>query len=165
MFQAFGSVLVRSHHVVGTLDCGPQFSLPPDEFCRGVSPRKAANSRGPEKTETSCTLAAIADAVIGPILGTLIKRRAVASAFVMAWIVLSLWATSSSRTYSWRTSGISAVRTHAGTMSLFSATRAARARALLGPCAVSSSFRVGAMHADRRGIDHLRRRRRPPIRR
>jgi hypothetical protein len=39
-----------------------------------VSPRKAANSRGPEKAEMSWTLAAIAEAVTGPIPGTLIRR-------------------------------------------------------------------------------------------
>ena len=36
---------------------GPIVPSPPEEFCRGVSPKKAANSRGPEKTEISGTLA------------------------------------------------------------------------------------------------------------
>ena len=51
--------------------------MPPDEFCRGVKPRQAANSRGPEKTEASCILAALAEAVTGPMPGMLIKRLAV----------------------------------------------------------------------------------------
>ena len=29
----------------------PSFGLPPEEFCLGVSPRKAANSRGPAKLD------------------------------------------------------------------------------------------------------------------
>jgi hypothetical protein len=35
------------------LETRPRRSLPPDEFCLGVRPRKAANSRGPEKAEMS----------------------------------------------------------------------------------------------------------------
>jgi hypothetical protein len=35
----------------------PSHFLPPDESCLGVRPRKAATSRGPEKVETSWTLA------------------------------------------------------------------------------------------------------------
>jgi hypothetical protein len=31
----------------------PSFCLPPEEFCLGVSPRKAANSRGPAKLDAS----------------------------------------------------------------------------------------------------------------
>ena len=31
----------------------PRRSLPPEELCLGVRPRKAANSRGPEKLEMS----------------------------------------------------------------------------------------------------------------
>jgi hypothetical protein len=50
-----------------------QLLLPPDEFCLGVRPRKAANSRGPEKAETSSMLAAIAEAVTGPKPGMVIR--------------------------------------------------------------------------------------------
>lgn len=41
----------------------PGRSLPPDELCRGISPRKAANTLGPEKAEISWILAASAEAV------------------------------------------------------------------------------------------------------
>ena len=34
-------------------DMRQSFGLPPDEFCLGVSPRKAANSRGPAKLDVS----------------------------------------------------------------------------------------------------------------
>jgi hypothetical protein len=40
--------------------------LPPLEFCLGTSPKKAANSRGPEKLAGSPNVATRADAVIGP---------------------------------------------------------------------------------------------------
>jgi len=46
------------------LSAGPNRCLPPEEPCLGVRPRKAANSRGPAKLDTSWTPAAIADAVI-----------------------------------------------------------------------------------------------------
>lgn len=54
-------------------------SLPRDEFCLGAIPGNAAKSRGPEKAPISWTLAAIAEAVVGPIPGTLMRRRAVSS--------------------------------------------------------------------------------------
>src|ERR1700729_3875293 len=76
-------------------DTRPRRSLPPEEFCLGANPRNAANSRGPEKTPTSCTLAAIAEAVTGPIPGTLIRRRAFASVFTSSMKARSLTAISS----------------------------------------------------------------------
>lgn len=47
-------------------DIRPRRSLPPDEFCRGTNPRKAANSRPDLKTDGSDTLAARAVAVMRP---------------------------------------------------------------------------------------------------
>ena len=72
----------------------PRRSLPPDEFCLGVRPRKAANSRGPEKAETSSMLAAIAEAVPGPKPGIVIRRRALSSPRAIAAMVRSLRAIS-----------------------------------------------------------------------
>jgi hypothetical protein len=57
----------------------PSFGLPPEEFCLGVSPRKAANSRGPAKLVVSWMVGIIAEAVIGPKPGMLTRRLAVSS--------------------------------------------------------------------------------------
>ena len=92
----------------------PNRVLPPEEFCLGVRPRKAANSRGPAKLDTSWTLAAIADAVIGPKPGILINRRAVSSRCASLAIVRSSRAIASSRFRSWMTSGASASQTSTG---------------------------------------------------
>ncbi len=51
---------------VPILETRPSRSLPPDELCLGVNPRKTANSRGREKAEISWMLAASAEAVTGP---------------------------------------------------------------------------------------------------
>jgi len=72
----------------------PETLLPPEEFCLGASPRNAANSRGPENALTSWTLAAIAEAVMGPIPGTLISRRAVSSVLASPMMARSLAAIS-----------------------------------------------------------------------
>jgi hypothetical protein len=39
-------------YLLPILETPPSGSFPPDEFWRGASPKKAANSRGPEKAET-----------------------------------------------------------------------------------------------------------------
>ena len=47
----------------------PSLCLPPEEFCRGVRPSQAANSRPERKADGSGMVAAKAVAVIGPIPG------------------------------------------------------------------------------------------------
>ena len=111
----------------------PRRSLPPEEFCLGANPRNAANSRGPEKTPTSCTLAAIAEAVTGPIPGTLIRRRAFASVFTSSMMARSLTAISSLSACSSRIIGASASRTQSGMELSPSKIAAANAWAPFGP--------------------------------
>ncbi len=53
----------------------PKLSLPPLEFCRGVSPSHAAKSRPDLKTRGSGTLATIAEVVIVPTPGMLASNR------------------------------------------------------------------------------------------
>lgn len=60
-------------------DIFPRRVLPPVEFCFGVCPSQAAKSRPLEKVDVSGERATIAAAVIGPIPGTFISRRAVSS--------------------------------------------------------------------------------------
>ena len=38
---------------IAIFEMRPSFGLPPEEFCLGVNPRKAANSRGPAKRDAS----------------------------------------------------------------------------------------------------------------
>ncbi len=52
----------------------PNRPLPPDEFCRGTNPRKAANWRPDRKSEGSVTEAAIAVAVSTPTPGIVANR-------------------------------------------------------------------------------------------
>src|SRR5258708_656 len=47
----------------------PRRALPPVEFCRGTRPSQAANSRLLRNTLGSATVAAMAVAIIGPMLG------------------------------------------------------------------------------------------------
>src|SRR4051794_31907800 len=54
-------------------------SLPPLEFCRGTSPSHAANWRPFLKTEGSGTVAAIAEAVIGPTPGIVARLQLASS--------------------------------------------------------------------------------------
>lgn len=53
----------------------PSLCLPPDEFCRGVSPSQAANSRPDRNADGSGIVAAKAVAVIGPIPGMVASKR------------------------------------------------------------------------------------------
>src|SRR5215213_8366389 len=55
----------------------PKRSLPPLEFCRGVIPSQAANSRPDRNTEGSATVAAIALAPMMPIPGTVAKMASI----------------------------------------------------------------------------------------
>ena len=54
-----------------------------------ASVRDKPKTRAPEKLETFCTLAAMAEAVTGPMPGMLISLRALSSAFAMALITSS----------------------------------------------------------------------------
>lgn len=76
--------------------------MPPLEFWRGVNPRNAANSRPVAKVFASCTVAKIAEAVMGPIPGMLVNRRAVGSALTCIAICLSIASISSSSASIWR---------------------------------------------------------------
>src|SRR5262245_23904164 len=58
----------------------PRRSFPPDEFCRGVSPSQAENSRLDLKCEGSVTVVAMAVAVINPTPGIVSNRR-------LSWLV------------------------------------------------------------------------------
>ena len=60
----------------------PSLFLPPDEFCLGVKPSQAANSRPDRNVDGSGMVAANAVAVIGPMPGTVASKRQ---------IVLFLW--------------------------------------------------------------------------
>ena len=53
----------------------PKRSLPPLEFCRGVIPSQAANSRPDRNREGSATVTAIALAPIMPTPGTVANKR------------------------------------------------------------------------------------------
>jgi len=68
----------------------PSRSLPPVELWRGVSPRKAENSRPLAKALMSRIVAVIAEAVTGPTPGMVINRLAVSSALTDAAISVSI---------------------------------------------------------------------------
>jgi hypothetical protein len=56
-------------------DIRPSLSLPPLEFCFGVRPSHAANSRPELENDGSGTVAAIADTVMTPTPGIVASRR------------------------------------------------------------------------------------------
>lgn len=64
----------------------PSLCLPPEEFCRGVRPSQAANSRPDRKADGSGIVAAKAVAVIGPIPGMVASKRQIA---LVLWISAS----------------------------------------------------------------------------
>src|SRR5271166_642687 len=93
----------------------PSRGLPPLECSRGVSPRKAANSRPLENAAKSWIVARSAVAVTGPIPGMVISRLAVSSALADASSVLSIASIASSSASICRTRGARARRTQSGT--------------------------------------------------
>jgi hypothetical protein len=66
------------------LDTRPSFCLPPLECCRGVRLIQAANSRPDLNAPGSAMVAAIADAVIGPMPGMVASRQLTAFALLLA---------------------------------------------------------------------------------
>ena len=70
-------------------DILPSRGLPPVECWRGTRPSQAAKSRPRRKPSIGGAKAWTAIAVIGPIPGTLIRRRASASCRALAWIFFS----------------------------------------------------------------------------
>lgn len=61
------------------LDVAPSFCLPPVDFCKGVSPSQAAKSLALVKLSMGSAKARIAVALIGPIPGMVMSRRAASS--------------------------------------------------------------------------------------
>ena len=59
---------------------GPELLLAPGRFCSGVSPSQAAKSRPARKASAAGASATMAAAVIGPMPGMVISRRAIGSA-------------------------------------------------------------------------------------
>ena len=92
----------------------PSLSLPPLEFCLGVRPSQAANSRPDLKNDGSGTVAAIADAVKMPMPGIVASRRLVSFLLCQALISRSRVSTCSSRVCNCRTKGCKAARARAG---------------------------------------------------
>ena len=70
-------------------EIAPSFCLPPVECWRGVSPTQAAKSRPLAKVSGGGARAAIAVAVIGPMPGIVISRRATSSSRARRTISLS----------------------------------------------------------------------------
>ena len=70
-------------------EVAPSFCLPPDDFCKGVSPTQAAKSQPFLKVSAGGARAAMAVAVIGPMPGMLISRRATSSSRARRAISLS----------------------------------------------------------------------------
>ena len=66
--------------------CHPGRVLPPVEFCRGTSQTHAAKSRPDRKIDGSGSVAAICEAMIGPMPRIVARRRATASDLVRAMI-------------------------------------------------------------------------------